>query len=114
MVAWLVPAIFFITLFAIVCAVLYAGFRRDGSRHQTLRAMIEKGVEIPKEILVPPRGSDLRKGIVLLCAGLGLTIALVATTPGQLRLWSLGAFPALVGVGYLVVWRLERGPRATR
>jgi hypothetical protein len=111
-VAWLVPTVFFFTLLAIVCAALYAGFRKDGNRHQTLRALIEKGGEIPKDLLLPQRGSDLRKGIVLVCTGLGLAIAL-KQVPLEMRLWTVGVIPGLIGVGYLVVWRLERGPRPT-
>ena len=107
-IAWIVPLAAFTTLFALVAAVLYAGFRRDRNRHETLRAMIEKGAAIPPELLVPPKGSDLRRGIVLLGAGAGLSIFFLAlqVQPG---LWALGSIPALIGIGYLLVWRLERG-----
>jgi len=106
-VSWIVPLAAFTSLFAIVSAVLYAGFRRDRVRHETLRVMIEKGSAIPPELLVPPSGSDLRRGIVLLGAGLGLSVFFLAF-PLQRGLWATGAVPALVGLGFLIVWRLER------
>jgi hypothetical protein len=106
-VAWLVPLFAFLTLIAIVGLVLYAGARRDRTRHETIRAMIDKGTPIPQELLVPPKRSDLRRGIVLVAAGLGLSVFFLAF-PVQAGLWAVGSIPALVGLGYLVAWRLER------
>lgn len=106
-VAIVVPVASFVTVFAVVGAILYAGMRRDQQRHLTLRAMVEKGLELPPGLLTVSRGSDLRKGVVLLGAGVGLAIAL-RTIDGAAPFWGAGLVPALLGLAYLVAWRLEK------
>lgn len=108
-VAIAVPVAFFATVIAIVAISLYASFRKDQQRHATLRLVIERGGSIPPELLTPaPKrpASDLRRGVVLLAAGVGLTILLAAAS-SERGLWTAGLVPVLLGLGYLVVWRLE-------
>jgi len=107
-VTWIAPLAAFLTLFGVVVAALFAGYRRDRNRHETLRVLIEKGAPLPPEMLSVPKGSDLRRGVVLLAAGLGLTIFLLAF-PVRPGLWAAGVVPGLIGIGYLLVWRLEHG-----
>jgi hypothetical protein len=92
----------------IVAIAAYAKYRRTQTLHETLRLMVEKGVTIPPELLVPPKPApnDFRRGVLLIGFGMGLT-GLLATV-GHRGLWSLG----LVGVGYLVVARLGTKPPA--
>ena len=64
LVAIVVPIAFFATIVGFVwLALLYRG-RSEQERQQTLRLMVEKGVEIPAELLVRPRSpiADLRRG----------------------------------------------------
>lgn len=110
---------FFAACIFAVGAVLLAIYRVYRQRHDTLRLMVEKGVAIPPELLSPPRSpaSDLRKGLVLTMGGLGLGIFLFAVA--ELRgMWTLGLVPLLVGLGYLVTWRLvgrnEAPPSSTQ
>jgi hypothetical protein len=94
-------------------AWLYASYRRERQRHETVRLMVEKGMEVPGALLAPPpkRPSDLRRGIILSTAGLGLTVclALLSDMPGA---WSAGLALFLIGLGHVLVWRLQggRGP----
>jgi hypothetical protein len=112
-VAILVPISFFLFIFLIVAAAQLASFRKDRHRHETLRLMVEKGAQIPVELISPPqrqrRGSDLRKGLILVGLGLGLSLfLLIIHPPNMVRgTWSMGLIPALVGLGYLLVWHLE-------
>ena len=107
-VAIIVPVACFVLIFGIVSTVLYAGVRRERQRQETLRAFVEKGAPIPPELLVSQvTRSDLRRGIVLIATGVGLGIVLALVTPKP-ELASLGALPGLIGVGYLVAWKLER------
>ncbi|MFH1132133.1 MAG: DUF6249 domain-containing protein [Pseudomonadota bacterium] len=103
-----VPLFFFFFVSLIVASVLYYRFRKESSKHQTLRIMIEKGTQIPPELLTPPvpPKSDLRKGIILLAIGIALCIlgALLGETK---HVWSIGLLPGLIGCGYLVAWKLE-------
>jgi hypothetical protein len=114
-VPWMVPiivAIVFGMPVAIVATVLW--FRRQHNRqlHQTLAMMIEKGVPIPPELLAPEqrrRPSDLRRGVVLVMTGLGVIGFFAAQ---RQEAWGLGLIPLLIGVGYLLVWKLDQRKQA--
>ncbi len=107
-----VPIGFFLMLFGVIFAVQRNRTQREKHKQETLRAMVEKGAQIPPELLSPaqPRGSDLRRGAVWLGIGLGVMGffgALTVPEPGPTGLWSMGLVPALIGVAYLVAWRFE-------
>lgn len=90
---------------------LFASYRKARQLHETVRLMVEKGAEIPPGLLAPPpkrKPSDLRRGIILSSAGLGLAIFL-AVIPGSEGSWGAGVTLLLIGVGHLVVWRLQQG-----
>lgn len=110
-VAILVPIAFFLTVLGIVLLSLLMGFRKERLRHETLRLMVERGAEIPVALLTGPakrRSSDLRKGAIWTATGLGTSAALAVLTQGQAgHPWAIGLVPTLVGLGYLLVWRLE-------
>lgn len=106
-VAILVPLFFFIFVLGIVGASLYFSFRKERQRQETLRLMVEKGTVIPPEMLVTPRQakSDLRRGVLLIAVGLGIIGLFGFTDPSN---WAIGLLPTLIGLGYLLVWKLER------
>lgn len=95
--------------------------------HETVRYMIDKGQVPPNELLAgladsprskpiapPPAGhQDLRKGIFWLsvAAGImGLMTSIVASSDDMN--WAvapgLAAFPCAIGVGYVLLWLLNR------
>jgi hypothetical protein len=49
--------------------------------------MVDKGMEIPPDLLVPPHrpASDLRRGLVLVGGGIGLLVLLITFPDGDLR-----------------------------
>jgi len=96
----------------IVWIVAFVRNRRSQALHQTLRLMVEKGVPIPPELLVPPKQApnDFRRGVLLIGFGMGLVITLAALS--HKGVWSIGLVPLLLGVGYLVVARLGTKPPA--
>ncbi len=112
------------TLFfgALVTMVLLAQIfatRRERLRQETLREMVDKGMEIPPGLIGDrARGSsDLRRGLVLVGAGLGLSLAFALVhLNGQIGsgLWSVGLVPMLIGGGYLVAWRVETRDQSDR
>jgi uncharacterized protein DUF6249 len=109
--------IFFGALVTMVLLAQAFATRRERIRQGTLRAMVEKGMEIPPSLIgdrARRSSDDLRRGLVLVGAGLGLSLvfALVHLN-GQSGsgLWSVGLVPMLMGGGYLVAWRVE--PRNT-
>ena len=107
--------IVFLTLFGapvlIVAVIMYFGFSKNRIMHRTVRLMVEKGQPVPEALLNPPpaqrQRSDMRRGVVLVMVGLGLTIFLGAVNDWEGGAWAIGIIPFLIGVGYLLVWKLE-------
>jgi len=95
----------------IVGVIMLMNYLKARSLHRTVQKMVEKGQPVPTALLAPPDlprvRSDLRRGIVLMMVGLGVAIFLAATDWGGSS-WSLGAIPFLIGIGYLIVWKLEK------
>jgi hypothetical protein len=101
---------FFLVVAVVIGLALLAYYRIAVLRHQTLQAMVEKGMQIPAGLLdqaaSPGRASrDQRRGILLVCAGVGIALFLLADSGPEEAM--LGMIPALIGVGYLIVARLE-------
>jgi Domain of unknown function (DUF6249) len=107
--------IVFLTIFglpvAIVGTILYFSFSKSRAMHKTVRMMVEKGQPVPEALLNPPpvirQRSDLRRGVVLLMVGAGLMVFFGAVNDWEGGVWSLGIIPFLIGLGYLLVWRLD-------
>lgn len=90
---------------AIFGLFFYFRHRRNKMLHETLRAMVEKGVEIPPELLAPPEESarrrelrDFRTGIIMVAVGLALLLTRS----------SVGFIPLLIGVSLLIFWKVEQ------
>ena len=106
-VAIVVPIAFFLTVIIVVGLVLYFRERSEEQRHLTMRQALERGADIPTELLLgggKPR-SDLRRGLLFLFGGLGFAALLAGSGDGD---WTIGLFPAMLGFGYLVFWYLDR------
>jgi hypothetical protein len=108
-VATAVPIFLFAAMVIIVALVIFQRLKKTRMLHETLRAMIEKGTPIPPELLRPqapqrrPK-SDLRSGLVLIGIGIALIIAFYHLG-GVPR--GLGLIPLLMGVAFLITWKLE-------
>jgi hypothetical protein len=105
-----VPVCFFGATVGIVALVAGLRLKRNKLLHETMRAMIDKGQPIPPELLQPPTPkprprSDLRRGLVLAGIGVGLTVWLALEGGNQ---WALGLIPLLMGLGFLVTWKVEQ------
>lgn len=93
----------------IVGIVSYSRHRRLKMQHETMRAMIEKGMPIPPELLTKPNQdspsqdrparvrNDLRGGLILVAVGAGLYM--IAGRVG----WIL----VFIGAARLVLWLIE-------
>ena len=96
---------------AIVGLIMYFSFSKSRALHKTVRMMVEKGQPVPEALLNPPpvvrQRSDLRRGVVLLMIGAGLMVFFGAVNDWEGGAWSLGIIPFLIGLGYLLVWRLD-------
>ena len=88
---------------------------RLSAEHKRLdlaRRLIEQGLEPPQELLAAPARNDLRRGLVLGFAGLGLVVA--GMLLGDRGLAAGGLVPAFIGGGYLVSFRLAIGGEGQR
>lgn len=96
----------------IVAFIMYFGFSKSRMQHRTIRMLAEKGQPIPADLLAPPvpairQRSDMRRGIVLVMVGVGLMVCFGAWNDWEGGAWALGVIPFVIGLGYLLVWKLE-------
>ena len=112
--------IVFVTIFGapvlIVAFIMYFGFSKSRMQHRTIRMLAEKGQPIPPALLAPPtpavrQRSDLRRGIVLVMVGCGLMVCFGAWNDWEGGAWAIGVIPLVIGLGYLLVWKLEGGKK---
>ena len=115
-----IVAITMLTIFGapvlIVALIMYFGFSKNRALHRTVRIMAEKGQPIPAALLAPPtpavkQRSDMRRGIVLVMVGLGLMVCFGAWNDWEGGAWAIGVIPFVIGLGYLLVWKLEGGTK---
>jgi hypothetical protein len=96
----------------IVAAIMLFSYLRSRSLHRTVRDMVEKGQAVPPALFAPPATvrarSDMRRGVVLVMVGFGIMIFLGAVNDWEGGAWAIGVIPFLIGVGHLLVWKLER------
>jgi len=110
-----IVAITMLTVFGapvlIVGLIMYFSFSRSRSLQKTVRMMVEKGQPVPEALLNPPpvqrQRSDIRRGVVLTMIGIGLMVFFGAVNDWEGGAWTLGLIPFLIGVGYLLVWKLD-------
>jgi hypothetical protein len=110
-----IVAITLLTVFGapvvIVGLIMYFSFSRQRALHRTVRMMVEKGQPVPEALLNPPpaqrQRSDLRRGVVLTMIGIGLMAFFGAASEWEGGAWTLGLIPFLIGMGYLLVWKLD-------
>ena len=111
-----IVAIVFLSIFgapvAIVIMIGIFSMIATRTRQRTIRMMVEKGQPVPAELLAPARRgvrrrSDVRRGVVWTMVGVGLMIWLAAVNDWEGGAWSFGLIPFLIGLGYLIIWKLE-------
>src|SRR5205823_4100438 len=99
---------------AIVAVIMFSGWAKTRSLHRTVRMMVEKGQPVPPELLSSPAAApvtvrpwyDLRRGIVLVSVGVGVVMFFGISAGWDNGVWALGLIPGLIGLGYLLAWRL--------
>jgi len=101
---------------AIVAVIMFSSWAKARSLHRTVRLMVEKGQPIPPGLLSTPAAVtaaaslrpwyDLRRGIVLVAVGVGVIMFFGISAGWDNGVWALGLIPGLIGLGYLLAWRL--------
>jgi uncharacterized protein DUF6249 len=113
-----IVGIIFSTLFGapvlVVAAIMLFSYLKSRSLHRTVREMVAKGQPVPPALFAPPPAvrarSDMRRGVVLCMVGFGIMIFFGAVNDWDGGAWAIGIIPFLIGVGHLLVWKLE-GPK---
>ncbi|MCX4245830.1 DUF6249 domain-containing protein [Paraliomyxa miuraensis] len=88
----------------VVIAIGRMRLATEQRRLEVARHLIERGFEPPDGMFTAPARRDLRKGVVLVFAGLGLLVA--GMMLGDRGMAAGGLVPAFIGIGYLVSYRL--------
>ncbi len=116
------PLLVLVAPIAIVALALRFRRQQTEARYRTLLKLADKGVDLPLAVLAEQRSAhaDRRRGLVLVCGGIGLMLSLlvlpVQGDEGQ-RLadfWGLGLLPVMLGLGYLGSWWLDQRAGDTR
>ena len=111
-----IVAIVFLSIFGapvlIVIMIGLVALLVSRMRQRTIRMMVEKGQPVPAELLAPRtravrQRSDVRRGVIWTMIGLGAMIFFGAVNDWEGGVWSIGLIPFLIGLGYLMVWKLE-------
>lgn len=112
----MIPVAMFTMIAVCVGLGVNSRLKRSKMQHDTLRLMIEKGQPIPPELLQPqearcrPR-SDLRRGLIFIATGIGLCAFFLVQHNG---IWPVSLIPLLIGVAFLITWKLESNDGASK
>ena len=100
-----------------IAASEYFKYRKRQDLQVTIRAALEKGQELPAEVLEtisnpknkPKKDQDLRRGVVLITTGLGIGAFgyLVGEDDAMGPLMGIGSIPLLIGLGLTLLWVLR-------
>lgn len=116
MVELFIPIVLFIVIGIIMLGYFYWNHKSRSHVMETVQKALEMGGELNSDMLQQlgaagdPRIRDMRRGIVFLSLGIaGLLCSLFfaeADVVNGIRAGSV--FPLMLGVGFLLVWRLNR------
>jgi hypothetical protein len=120
-------ALGFMAFFAFVWGAMYLRYRKRREEremvHRERILAMEKGIPLPEIPVVEENGvaalAGLRRdifprialgcGILLVCVGFGVVVALIISQNRDVREhWSMGFIPMMAGVGLLIYWALLR------
>ena len=90
--------------FATVVVIVRMRLRAEVNRLDLARRYIDQGIEPPVSLFPSAARSDLRRGVILLFAGLGL----LATGQVGGNLGPVGMIPGFIGLGYLASYALSQ------
>lgn len=90
--------------FTTVVVIMRMRLRAEENRLDLARRYVEQGIEPPSNLFPSAARSDLRRGVVLIFAGLGL----LAAAGGGGQLGPVGLIPGFIGLGYVVSYALSQ------
>ena len=108
--AVIVPVTVFTSIVLFTLIIFSFQHKIKKSRNELIIKYAELGKELPKELLMGTsrKISNINRGIILISLGASLMIALRLIIPGEHPIWSLGIIPFFIGIGYLIVYFVEK------
>ena len=114
-VAIFVPIVSVIVVGVVVVALFYFKAKNRTQLQLTVREAIEKGNELSPELIDRLAGpkpgplQDLRRALVWLAVGIATAGfgAILGEEESVRPLLAVGMFPTLIGIAYLVMWKLN-------
>lgn len=113
----IIPILALLLVFGLPPAIVFIVLRYKTIRarmlQETILKLAENGHPIPERLLEGNIGESsgnwekkppLHKGIILTAVGAGLIVMLLTMGMGS---WGAGLIPLLMGLGYLIIWKLE-------
>lgn len=113
----LIPMVLFLVTGGAFVARSYFRYKANQEQQVTVRELMARGQDVSPEVLetllqglLPAPQADLRRGVMGLMIGLALVVfAFVLGEPDARQpLMGIAAFPALIGVAYLALWRFNQ------
>jgi len=111
----LIPVVLFLSIAATLIVLFYLRYRAHREKQLTMRLAIEKGQDLTPEFLqqlseaLTPKNADLRRGAIAIATGLGFVAfgLLVGEEDAVGPLLAISAFPFLIGVAYVALWKFN-------
>lgn len=115
-IALFIPIVSVIVTGLIVWAFFLYRFKTRSRVQETIQSALEKGNELTPELIdrmAGPQTSkdrDMRRGLVSIAVGIAFAIFgfMVDERDAVLPMIGIGMFPFLVGLAYLLMWRLGK------
>ena len=115
-----IPIVMTIVIGLVTWAYFHFRYKTRARAQETIQAALEKGQELTPELLdrmtgpKPKEDSDLRRGLIAIAIGVAFAVLgiIIGEQDAIGPLIGVGAFPFLVGVAYLVMWRLGKSKGA--
>lgn len=108
-----IPIVFFLAVTVVFSLWFYFRYKARMATQETFRLALEKGSELSPEFIKqlaepePGKDKDLRRGLVWIALGVAmLLLAFGVNQPDAIGpMMGSAAFPGLIGVAYLIMWR---------
>jgi Flp pilus assembly protein TadB len=114
-----IPIIGFLSITGMLVIFSLLNTRNQVEVQKTLRAALDRGVVLTPELVAqlntnqPNRNTDLRRGIIIM--SLGAAAIMAGVISGALTEFAtISMFPIFMGLGFLLVWKMERSNEARR
>jgi hypothetical protein len=106
----LIPVVAIVMGILLAIVAIFLRFRKEREEQLTIRLAMEKGIELPEDLLrrehsLQDRAHPLRRGIFWTAVGLSLFVALYVNEGLQTAAW--GLIPLAAGIGSLIYYKLS-------